>query len=428
MGIDSEQLELEWLRRRLTGVGGSDVPVLYLGEVWRRTPMDLYRDKTRRPEDITIEDVRRGRENPNFRRGHTYEGLALQLYGEHLRDIGIDVEVMAPRDEAERYGPYRVEYPDRPWRYVDLDGCEDDGWVLEVKSPVQSVCDWIRTNGLRDYYQIQAQYQAGIVNAAGCPGFPRGQCKGTRVVIYEPEKVQVQVFDIPMDDEIVGQCFRIVDHFWVDHVQADVPPTTWVTDEEAPRPTIKGAKYQLIEGEAWAEAAAMLQLARDASGAAERRLEIAKTAIRDAMDEAKLERVVLPSGVKFLYSTRAGRKKIDTKLLKQEHPELEWSRYEVVGAPYRAFNVYGMNVRDEELTSLDGELTTLGGELAAFVRSAPSDPESAVMAFDQLRERADLYSSVLRGELEQIESGLREAVDAVSKELIPEKGEDDGNE
>lgn len=415
---DPEEIkrEVEWLRTRLTGIGGSDAPVLFLGELFGRRAWDLYIDKTRTPEQITEAEVLAGKDNPAFRRGHTYEPIAIDLYRQHLAAVGNDAVVHAPGDSGERYDAFRLAHPDAPHRYVDLDGCRSDGWVVEVKSPSQGVCDWIRSNGVKDYYQIQGQYEAGIVDVTGCPAFGPGQCKGTILVIYEPERIALQVYEIPIDHELIDATFTLVDRFWHEHVIPRVPPTSWVT-EDAPSISVKGGKYASVHNDDLIESAALLQYARDTEAAAKHRAEVAKANVVELLEWLGKERVILPNGIKLSNTVQAGRTTIDTKALKEQHPEIDWTRYERPGKPFKTFRVYGLKKHDPEELELDGALGTVSGELDAYSRRQWSDLEEASVVYEELRQRADFYRSAMRAELEDIERKLESAAVAMTKAI-----------
>jgi hypothetical protein len=416
--------EVEWLRGRLTGCGGSDVPVLWLGELFGRRAWHLYTDKTRTPEQITEAEVLEGKENPAFRRGHAYEDLAIDLYREHLRAAGVAAAVHAPRDADERYGAFRLEHPDAPHRYADLDAARSDGWVVEVKSPSQGVCDWIRANGVKDYYQIQAQWEAGIADVTGCPAFGPGECKGTILVIYEPERIALQVYEIPIDREMVATAFDLADRFWFEHVVPRVPPTEWIT-EDVPQVSAKGGKYTPVDDAALVEAAALLQVARDTEAAAQHRAEVAKANVIELLDGTGEERVILPNKIKLSHTTQAGRTTVNVKALKADHPEIDWTRYEVPGKPYRVFRVYGLRKHDPEELEIDAALGTVSGDLDAYARRQWSDLEEAATVFDELRGRVEFYRAALAAELRDIDRKLDAAAEAATKLIETQGGAND---
>jgi hypothetical protein len=407
---------LEWLRKRTTGIGSSDSPVLMLGEVYGRTPLDTYLSKVTEPKDD-------GGDNPNFRRGNTYEPLALALYEQRS-----GVRVHAPQTEAERFLGFHVRDPELHHVYGDYDGFAADGWVLEVKSPMQRVCDRIRSEGLKDYYQIQAAQLVALatrVAAAGMelPGIgvmgPGWTCPGARVIVYEPERCDIMVVELPADPAMGAAIYAEVDRFWREHIVPRRPPLVrppWEQPAAKPKAKVKakGGEYAEVEGSAWAEAVAAFIVAREAERVAKARVARAKGTIEAALRAGGKPKVRTADGWKFALSEVAGRKGFDRKLLEAEHPELDLRRYETQGKPYASLRAYGPNDAagaGEGDDSMDAQLTTLYDELLAFAQGdhAGLELEEVAQSFDDIRSRAELYARMLTAEAGQVEGALVEA-------------------
>jgi len=416
-------LELEWLRGRQTGVGSSNSPVLVLGQVYGRTPLDVYLSKKT--------EVALSEESPDLRRGHTYEGLAAAMYEQRS-----GIKVYVPETDQERYVGYQRRDPDRDWLYADFDGICEDGWVLEVKSPRQRRCDRFRTEGAPEYYQVQCQHLAHIANVAhDLPGVGskwRGKIKGTRLVIYEPENVDLIVIELPLDPEMVARIIDTAEDFWKNHVLADNPPLAPPPTPRKKRPKGKGGKYTDVEGEAWEEASAAFLVAKQLADAAKARVDRAKATIAEAMQSSGLERVMVPDGTKFQYVPQAGRRTFDKKaaqaaLLKIEadcpacqkrvafEPGIDWARFDKVGAESMVFRSYGAATDDGE-GGLDDRLLDLHGQLEAFA-GRDLDPELAVDVFEDLRNQAELYERMLAVEIDQVRAGLQNASEAFAKKI-----------
>jgi hypothetical protein len=381
-----------------------------LGKVFDRTPVHVYIDKSRMPGDVRDE----GGDNANLRRGNRYEPLGI----EDLR-AAHGAPVYAPENDAERYNNYRVIHPECSHMYADYDGCTGDYWLVEVKSPMQFVCDKIREQGLKDYYQIQSQHLAHVAWAAGTPAFGPGLCLGTIVVIYEPENACIQVYRVPRDPEMGKNIQALIDRFWSNHVVPRVPPLKWGKDLTVPLPAPKKAadKYVQVTGETWKAAVNDLLLARELERSSKRREAAAKATLQAAIEAANLERVQV-GRTKLSYALQQGKKTVNMELLRSENPQLDWTRYEERGSSFRSFRVYGAKGETvEEVEGLDSALTSLASELDSFTR-ADLDGEVATILFDDLRARAELYASVLRSELGSIESGLELAASAAVKAAL----------
>jgi len=398
--------ELEWLASRQTGVGSSDSPVLALepDKVFGHTPLDIYISKK---AEITDNEE----DNPNFRRGHTYEPLAIAL-----AEAKLGMRIHAPQNDMERWNDYQVRDPGRSYLYADFDGVREDGWVVEVKSPMQRVADKIRTEGLKDYYQVQGQHLVHVGDVGGLPvlgKLPDG-CPGVCFVIYECEKVAVQIYEMPRNQDMIDAILANADNFWNNHVALDNPPIDYIQQPVQTRKT--KTKYTEVEGEAWVEAVQQYSLAHEAQAAAKNRLEAAKSRIKTAMEQADLSYALIGEH-KFQYVQRAGRKTFNEKLLKAEHPTIDLERYKIAGKPYADFRHYGpkeQNKWGDE--TLDGQLLTIRDELEGFTRRSV-DPDVAVEVFDEMRARAELYARMLSLELEGIEAGINSAASALVEKV-----------
>lgn len=397
--------EQEWLESRQRGVGSSDSPVLALGQVFETTKLDTYIAKKSKPEPQP--------DNVNFRRGHMYEPLAIALAEQKL-----GMKIHAPETDEERWNDFQVVDPDRPWLYADFDGLREDGWVVEVKSPMQRIADRIRAEGLKDYYQVQGQHLVHVASVGDLPylgKLPDG-CPGVCFVIYEPEKCDVQIYEVPRNDEMIGAILANAEHFWKNHVETDEPPIDSTPTHPVNVPKSK-SEYEHVEGEAWDEAVKQYTLADEAAMAAKLRLDAAKAQIKAALEAAGLDKVITANGHKFSNAEQAGRKSFDKKMLKAEHPEIDLDRYEKQGSPFKSFRHYGP--KDEARfgdDTLDGQLLTLKDELSLFVSRRIGD-EDAVDIFDELRDRAELYLRMLNLEQEGIATGIDKAHKALVASL-----------
>jgi len=401
--------KVKWLQGRQRGVGSSDSPILALGEVFKKTPVDLYISKKR---TITAEDVAAEEDNPHLRRGNTYEPLAAAMY-----EAQSGIKVYAPQTDQERYHDFQVDDPDSPM-FADFDGLCADGWVLEIKSPMQRVADSFRTSGIRDYYMIQSAHLAHCANVCTLPFLGdewKGKIKGTRVVIYECENVALQVVELPLDPDVSTILQDNARRFWREHVEKNVPPAAVAFKQPETKKAGKTV-YKQMDGKGWKDAADTYKLAKERELAAKRAMDAAKAMIIDVMGEAGLDAVQVGRH-KFLNREQAGRKVFDKKALQADHPDMDLSKYEVRGKPYRSFRYFGPKDRAEtgdEAT--DAGIMTVQKELQEFT-TTDFDLEAGVEAFDELRARADLYAAMLEMELGEIRAAIEQAADAVAGKL-----------
>lgn len=399
--------QTEWLESRKHGVGSSDSPVLALGEIFKKTPLDLYINKKA--------PIEKQKDNTNFRRGHTYEPLAIALAEEKL-----GMKIHAPKNDNERWNDYKVKDPTRDYVYADFDGVREDGWVVEVKSPLQRIAEQIQAKGLKAYYQIQGQHLVHVASTGDMSkigSFPR-ECPGVCFVIYEPELVQVQIYEIPRNDVMISAILANAKNFWENHVLENNPPTEMVAEKIETKSV--GAKYQEVTGPSWDEAVTQLTMADETFNAAKNRLELSKARIQKAMTDAGLGKIITESGYKFQYIDQNGRKSFDLKKLKADYPFLKMEDYEKQGKPFKAFRKYGPKDAakwgDE---TLDGQLLTLKDELDLFSKRK-INPEIAVEYYDELRIRTEMYLRMLALEQEGLKKGVDEAREALVKKIQEE--------
>ena len=404
--VTKEELERQWHDWRSGGIGASEAPVIYLGRVFDTTPMKLYIKK--RDPSFTF---KRDEDSPDFRRGHTYEPLAAQRLA-----LKTGIVVHYPADDAERYGErYCLADPDAPHRRVSLDAICEDGWIAEIKSPRQMSVDRIKVDGIKDYYQVQAAYQAGVANQTGTFAWGPGECKGVRLVIWEPDAADITMIHLPFDAELNEPVLAAVDRFWFDHIVSGEPPFDAPPARIPPAP--KNAKYTPVTGDAWREIGEMYALAKDAADASAARLDNAKAIIKEAMGKVEESRILLPNNVKFVLSEQAGRKSYNLDLLRHEHPDIDMERYAQFGNPSTSLRCYGATKANVEAVDLDDQLNGLGAELAAFARASLPVDETELQ-FEALRGRTELYLRMLRHEQEALNEQLEQAAKAYQRTMF----------
>jgi hypothetical protein len=403
--IKDRTLERQWLERRQCGIGSSDSPVIVLGGVYDTRSIDTYLSK--------VNPIGEREDNPHFRRGHFYEPLALALSEQQT-----GIKVYAPETDVERYINYQCWDPDRPWMFSDFDGVMEDGWIAEVKAPMQRVADRIASEGIEDYHLVQSHHHNHIANVAeripvgpGCfTDRWRGKIKGTRLIVFEVEKVQIQVYEIPYDQAFIGDLLERCRCFWEDHVVPRKPPYQMV---QPPKKVKKqGGKYTLVEGDAWDEAAHKLAFAKQMKAAAERRLEDAKQTIKEAMRAAEYERIMLPDGNKFQLGMQT-RRSLDIARILVDYPGFLIDAYKVTGKPYEVFRHYG---GAEVVDGAEGDINSLREQLDAYA-DRDMDAELAASEYDRLRDQAEWYNQHLKDELQGLNDGMLNAYTACMRKL-----------
>lgn len=401
-----------WLARRKTGIGSSDSPILYLGEVFGKAPLDIYVDKTTPhvPEGDSY------KESDDFRRGHLYEPL---LLNEYMRLSGITVYM--PCNDQERFGDSSPFYSrhSNGILYADYDGVCEDGWIVEAKAPRQIKADKMRNEGVENYYLVQTAHQAAIAAEKGTQWWPAKDFKGVRLIVWEPERAVPQVVELPYNAEFSDMVVDKSTRFWREHIEPRVPPTRAKHAQPflPPKPKGKDSPYKPVEGDAWREAGGMWRLAKDMEATAKARVERVKGEISAAMRELKLSHVILPDGQKFIAREVPGRKSLDEVALKAAHPEIDLEQYQKQGKPFFEFRAYGPKDSGEDAPdSLDEAMSTVVADLEALP-ARNLDIDILLPAWEEARARADMYARLLRNEASSLDSALERAAAAMAARL-----------
>ena len=189
----------EWLKRRKSGIGGSDVASLLGLSPWR-SAMDVYYDKVSdRSDERETEAMRIGTALEQFvadrfeeetgRKTSRFNGL-LQV-GHCIGNID---RLVVP--EGARLGSYKDE--------IKTDE------LLECKT---SSKDW--EGEVPAYYQAQVQHYMGLD-----PAFKRA----TVACLFLGFDKRFQTFRVERDDSLIRSMQEAVEAFWRDHVEKRVPP------------------------------------------------------------------------------------------------------------------------------------------------------------------------------------------------------------
>jgi hypothetical protein len=222
--------------------------------------------------------------------------------------------------------------------------------------------------------------------------------------------------ELPIDGPMIGAILENARTFWANHVIPSIPPV----DKSPAQPVIakqSGGKYDQIEGDAWRKAVDQLLLAKEQEIMAKIRIASAKETITTAM--AELGKTAVQMGQhKFLYREVPGRKTFDKKALQADFPDLDLTKYERQGSPFHLFNHYGPK------DSMKGDVAGDGSSIMSIhmeleeIANKKLDSDAAMMLFDDVRSRAELYASILEMDLAAIRSGINQAADVVTKKLI----------
>jgi len=295
-----------WHEERLSGIGGSDAPVVVLGDYYDRTAHDLFLEKTGAIPPTNLD-------SPDIRRGLRQEPIAAKLY-----------------EEQSGYKVRRVNqllrHPEQPFMvaHIDREILGLDGAPLEIKCPRSMVFRRYQLEGIPEGIQIQGQHYLSV--------------KGKGVVVFGifcAEVDELLIVPVERDQELIDLIEAKEAVFW-DRVQAGQWPETAPAEEKIELPPI-GGELVKIETEDWFRAAAALHEARSIKADAEALEAEAKNQILVLMGEYD---VVEGAGLRVYHREQAGRRSLDKKALQAAHPDIDLTQYEKVGKPFKAFRPY----------------------------------------------------------------------------------------
>lgn len=291
---------------RLTGLGGSDAPIVVLGEHYGRTAYDLWLEKTgQRPAP----DL----DSPDIRRGKRQEPVAAMVFEEVT---GLKVQP----------APAMIRHPTRPYMIAHMDRIIlPDEDVLEIKCPRMMTYRKYQLEGIPAGIQLQGQHMLAIKTEA------------KRVVfgIYTAEIDEIMVVPIDRDEALIEMIQEAEGRFW-ERVEAREWPEPLPVVQSLALPKIGGELYR-IEDSAWAKAAEAYYVSKAIQTEAEALVAASKDRLIDLMGEHD---VVEGHGLRVYHRESAGRSSFDKEALAADHPEIDLSKYMKRGKPYRTFKSY----------------------------------------------------------------------------------------
>jgi putative phage-type endonuclease len=199
--LSEEAERTAMLRRRRTGIGGSDVGAI-LGVDRYRDALDVYLDKVQPSEDEATPEMVRGQylEPVVTKMYQDYTGRRLKpgkfrRHREHDFLIGHPDRIIVARDRPPYTNPF------------------DGAGVLEAKTANRYVFDRMRVEGLPQSYVLQLQHYMGVCGV-----------KWGAFAVLCPDPWQFVTFDLVFDTVLFENVAPVVERFWTEHVLAKVPP------------------------------------------------------------------------------------------------------------------------------------------------------------------------------------------------------------
>ena len=285
----------EWLEQRRRGIGGSDSPVIVLGDEHPfTTPRALWEEK------MGI----RGNDEPTpaMKRGTALEDTIAILYaGETERKVR-RVNAILQHEEYD----WMVGNIDR--EIVGVKGRRPG--ILEIKCPGLRTFSKIKREGIPDYYQIQMQHYLAVSKRDwGAFG------------IFNAELWELLHFDVERDEEIIDLIYDRDKEFWY-LVQEGTPPEEMksLTNPDIP-PLQTGMELVQMDSDGWRKAVEDFKTAREILSEAEMLEAAAKERLQNLMSVSNAE-VAEGYGLRVFWKEQSGRESFDHKAFAKHHPEM----------------------------------------------------------------------------------------------------------
>jgi putative phage-type endonuclease len=202
-----EERRAEFLKRRRTGLGGSDVGAI-MGVDQYKDSLDVYMDKVSPPEDI---------DNPNMERGRMLEPVVSLMY-----ELRTGRRLRTGKFRRNRDLPFLIGSPDRiinPIGRKPYEEPDHSPGVLEIKTANRFVLKKMQEEGLPKSYILQLQHYMGLC----------GTDWGAFAVLCA-DPWQFLTFTVEFDQELYDRVCDVLQGFWEGNVEAQVAPIPKVID------------------------------------------------------------------------------------------------------------------------------------------------------------------------------------------------------
>lgn len=284
----------EWLARRKSGIGGSDMAAILGISPWR-TPLNVWLDKTGRaaeqPSTLSMEI------------GNYLEPLAAKKYeqwsGRKVRKCNVLLK-------GEEPGDVRIGNVDRlcytndgklPWR-------KNSGVVTDRALEIKTTKELQEWDEVPDHYKAQALHYMGLMPTVKAFDFP----------VLFVARGTMRIYTVERDDSVIRDMADAAKAFWNDYVLKDKPPPAAnESDFKTLWPTHVDGKTAVATEEVERAVREYSELAAKIKDE-EENLELWRLEIQKAMGDA--ESLVTPDGRKLAtWKTNKPTEKIDFKAI-----------------------------------------------------------------------------------------------------------------
>lgn len=205
-----------FLRRRQTGIGGSDVGAI-VGVNRHRNALDVYLDKIGEVEDLPSKGV--------LERGRRMEPIVREMYFERTGRRRREA-----RFRRHAHHKWMIGHPDALVRALpEPANVFDELGVLECKTMNYAVLKKCEEKGLPEEYQLQGQHY-GVLCNVGWVAF----------ALLHPDSFRFAIIKQEIMPEITKQMLEICEHFWFNHVVTRIPPKPKDAEWAIELPAVEG--------------------------------------------------------------------------------------------------------------------------------------------------------------------------------------------
>lgn len=299
-GTDNRE---SWHEQRRKGIGGSDVPVIILGEYFGKTVQDLFFEKT----NGSGENI----DGPDIRRGKRQEPIAAMVYeeitGQKVRRIN-----------------KVLQHPEHSFMLANIDReIVGEDAILEIKCPRHMTFRKWQREGVPEGPLLQGQHYLAV----------RGRGK---VVfgIFCAEIDEMMIVPIERDNELIDLIINKEGEFW-EFVKAKELPREF-KPAQIDLPPVGGADLIKLDTPEWAQATMDLREARELKTEAEAIEATAKAKVQELMGD---HAIAEGANCRIYWQTQKGRESFNKKELQKDHPDI-YSQYVKQGNPFRVFKPY----------------------------------------------------------------------------------------
>lgn len=299
--------QIDWLKERQKGIGGSDVAAILGMSPWR-TPYQVWEEKTTPIDETAAEDDR-----PALYWGRVLEAPIRQAYADKT---GRTVTKPAEAFVSSKY----------PFMRANLDGIADDGRGVEFKTSSKSD-GWgeVGTDEIPDYYMTQVQHYLAVTGV---------KTADVAVLIGGND---FRIYTVEADEELQALLIERESEFWA-LVESRTPPDLTSTKDAARRYRVATAK-KAVEAtagdvvDAWTKLCAI----KEQKSLLDAKEKTYQLRIMEFMQDA----VSLKRDGKTIasWSAPSSRKTINSKKLKEKFLDV-YKACTTESAPSRAFRIY----------------------------------------------------------------------------------------